>query len=79
MSAAGHTQLAAGACVVKGPLAMTNAFCDERIILKRADSNQARLRLAVSWSRHDVAMPYRGLLPCSRKMSRSGRRPRSTT
>ena len=68
-SAAGHTHLAAGACVVNGPLAMTNTFCDERLILKRADGNQARLRLAVSWSRHDIAMLYRGLLPCSRKTS----------
>ena len=64
-SAAGHTHLSAGACVV----AMTNSFCDERLILKRADSNQARLRLGVSWSRHDIAMLYHRLLPCLRKTS----------
>jgi hypothetical protein len=67
-SAAGHALLASGACVIQGPLAMANAFCDERLILKRADGNQARLRLAVSWSAPDIAMLYRGLLPCSRKI-----------
>ena len=67
--ASGHELMASGACLCPSELA-DGGFCNGRLCLRDAKYvASTRLQLAMSWSKADIMMLHRGLLPQTRFIS----------